>query len=976
LIPLRAAQQILNAVASMEMELRNRHLQMKIRHITKYVQLLIVVISWSLTNADLQAKADEMNHSGNPGSVANPLNIAPSATVTSSAYLDDDKEAANVTDGIIRIVNKGEWASTSGMTFWGAIDYPWIQLEWATPQHINKVILFDRADKSTHTAGGTLIFSNGDEISVTTIPNGGGPKKVSFPSKKVKWIRFEVTDGDGKHLGLSEFEVYPSPEDYTDYVSWVDPYIETTRGRYFFFVTGSRPFGMIGAAPMTRNKNQYGGGYNYNSTEVLGYPQIHGWMLSGLSMMPTTGEIDPLKGEQYWKSTFSHDDEIVQPGYHRQYLEDYNMWIEQTSTDRVSFYRLTYTVKSVSNILLNLGGYLATTTMTDAEVEKVSNTRLEGTFNTTGRLWGGPEDVKIFFVAEFSRPFKQMNAWSGDQEFKDVSQMEGKPGSTPKNEGMSYHDAPPAGVSVTYNTKTGDQVKVKFAISYTSIENARNNLAREGNHWDFDEVRKSSRADWNKWLGKIDVKGGTHNQKIKFYTDLWHVLLGRHKIDDFSGDYPDYTGGKRVGNHTKNAKLQVRTLPTDEHGKSKFHMYNSDAFWLTQWNLNILWGLGWPEVLDDFAASLVQYADNGGLLPRGPNAGGYSYIMTGCPATPLIVSAYTKGILTKVDHNHAYERMKSNHMPNGMLEATDHYINEGYFAGSAGKTLEANFQDWALAQMASGLRKKKDASYFLKRSEGWEHLYNEKEKLIFPKDKTGAWLHNDPLSGSGWVEANAWQATWSISHDIPALSKRMGGEEALSNKLNVAFEQAQSEDFVFGYGDGYVSYANQPGVSNAHVFNYAGKPWLSQFWVRKVNEQAYGATSPDKGYGGHDEDQGQMGGISALMSMGIFSLRGTASLRPVYEITSPVFDEITIKLDSEYYKGEKFVIKTYSNSAEHMYIQKARLNGNPLNQVWFSHDEFAKGGVLELWLGPEPNKKWGSKPEDAPPSMTSSNENR
>ncbi|NBC65608.1 MAG: glycoside hydrolase family 92 protein, partial [Bacteroidetes bacterium] len=150
-----------------------------------------------------------------------------------------------------------------------------------------------------------------------------------------------------------------------------------------------------------------------------------------------------------------------------------------------------------------------------------------------------------------------------------------------------------------------------------------------------------------------------------------------------------------------------------------------------------------------------------------------------------------------------------------------------------------------------------------------------------------------------------------------------------------------------------------PGLSGAHVFNHIDRPWLTQYWVRKVNEQAYGAVTPGEGYGGHDEDQGQMGGISALMSMGIFSLRGTASLNPVYEITSPVFDQITIKLDPAYYEGEEFVIKTYNNATENIYIQKAILNGNPLDKFWFSHKDFSEGGILEIWLGPEPNKNWG-----------------
>ncbi len=211
-------------------------------------------------------------------------------------------------------------------------------------------------------------------------------------------------------------------------------------------------------------------------------------------------------------------------------------------------------------------------------------------------------------------------------------------------------------------------------------------------------------------------------------------------------------------------------------------------------------------------------------------------------------------------------------------------------------------------------------------------------------------------SGRGWIEANAWQGTWQVAHGIDELAGLMGGNDTLCYKLNYAFEQAASTDFVFGYGGGYVSYANQPGCSNAHVFNHAGKPWLSQYWVRRVNEQAYGAITPDKGYGGHDEDQGQMGGVSALMSLGIFSLKGTSSSEPMYDITSPVFDKITITLDSKYYKGKEFTIITHDNSEENCYIQKMTLNGKEITSPKFSHTDFAKGGKLEIWLGNRPNK--------------------
>ena len=898
--------------------------------------------------------------------LAGPGNIAPKAKVTASSQMGEKGQASNVTDGISRIDGKGEWISKSTVTFWGQIDYPWIRLDWDQPQTINKIILYDRPTETSHNAGGVLIFSNGTRIPVFEIPNCGAPKVVSFPDQTISWVRFETTDADGPAIGLSELEVYPSPSQTTDPVSWVDPYIESARGRNFFFVTGSLPFGMISAAPLTRNKNQFGGGYNYNSTEILGFPQVHCWMLSGITLMPTTGDVDPSQGEQKWKSRFSHDGEIVQPAYHRLYLDKYNIWVEQTAGERVSFYRYTYTKDALTNILVNLGGYVSEVTMTDARVKRVSNTRLEGSVNTTGRLWGGPENVRIYFAIDFEKPFETLNGWNSSQKLHDLDSLIGTPEKTPKNGGsMSYYDAPTTGVSAQYHVKAGDTIQMKVAISYTSVDNARRNLESECRHWDFDRLRRESQQQWNEMLGRIAVKGGTADQKKKFYTDLWHVLLGRHKLDDASGDYPDNTQGERRGNFTVNLKFKIRTLPKDRNGKVRFHMYNSDAFWLTQWNLNVLWGLAWPEVLDDFAASLVQYAENGKLLPRGPCGGGYTYIMTGCPATNLITSAYQKGILTKKTAAIAYQVMKQNHAPGGMMGGKDEmefYIKNGYYPSNAGITLEIAFQDWALAQMAEKMGKKSDYRYFLQRSQGWTKLFDPRQKLIFTKTKEGAWLHKDPFDGDGWVEANAWQATWEVSHGIDQLARLMGGKDTLCKMLNYAFEQAKDQDFVFGYGSGYISYANEPACSDAHVFSYAGRPDLTQFWVRRVNEQAYGGVTPDKGYGGQDEDQGQMGGISALTSIGLFSLTGTSSIDPVYDITSPVFDEIRIRLNNDYYPGKEFVIRTYNNSRENCYIQKATLDGKEHNQFYLPHADFARGGLLELWLGPKPSPTWGKTP--------------
>jgi len=599
--------------------------------------------------------------------------------------------------------------------------------------------------------------------------------------------------------------------------------------------------------------------------------------------------------------------------------------------------------------------------MTDARVRKVSNKEIEGSFVSAGRLWGGPNKVTVFFVAKFDKPFKQLDSWNGDQRLDDISELIGTDKMTRKDSAtfdgitQSYYDAPLAGVSGKYQVEAGDLLQVKFAISYTSVENARANMNAELDHWDFDKVKDDNQSKWNDLLGKIEVSGGTEKQKIKFYTDLWHVLLGRHILNDVNGQYPDYTQGERDWKFT-DAELKVRQLPMKSDGTAKFNMYNSDALWLTQWNVNVLWGLGWPDILDDFSASMVQYADNGGLLPRGPNAGGYSYIMTGNPATNMLVSAYQKNMLTKTSPKHAFDVMKRNHLPNGMMgdspEELSFYIENGWCPDNAGKTIEWAFQDWALAQMAQKLGKKKDHLEFTRRSESWKNLFNKDLKLLFPKDSNGNWIHSDPLSGQGWVEANAWQATWSVSHGIEPLAKMIGGYDETADMVDKAFRQAEPDDFVFGYGSGYVSYANQPGCSNAHVFNYLGKPWLSQYWVRKVNEQAYGDITPDAGYGGHDEDQGQMGGVSALMSIGLFSLKGNTSIDPVYEITSPVFDRVVINLNEDYYTGKQFEIIANNNSRENMYIQSAILDGKKLKGPWFLHEQLADGGKLVLEMGP------------------------
>ena len=877
---------------------------------------------------------------------ATPRNIAPLAKATAVNCLDEAHSPSGVNDGIILRENVGEWACSGYVTSWGEIFLPWVRLDWDKDVTVDRVVIYDRATTNEHLAGGTLSFSDGSKLSVTEIPDDGSPWEIRFPAKTVRWIKFEATDGNGKNLGLSEMEVFQAPGPETTFVEWVDPYIETTRGRWFFCTPGGRPMGMVAAHAFTRNKNQGGGGYNYNFPDILGFTNINDWMIAGPNLMPVEGDLDPTLGIEGWKSHFNHGSETIRPGYHKLFLDHYKAWVEYTATDRVALYRLSYPKGSRPGLLVDAGSVLGSCSMKEAFLVKLDDTHVAGQFMTTDRFWGGPDKIGLYFVIESDTPFTRVDGWSGK-------------GLIPAADGAVGDNA---GLFLHFDAET---VNVKMAMSYTSIENARANLDAECAGKSFNDVVKETEDIWNSVLGRIKVEGGTNEQKTKFYTDLWHVLLGRHKINDINGAYPDYTYGDYRDKRTS-APMKVMQLPLDGAGRPVYNMYGFDALWLTQWNLNILWGLAWPEILDDFSACLVQYADNGGLLPRGACAGGYSFIMTGSPSSNMLTSTYLKGLMCKIDPERAYQAIRRNHLPGGMMsfesaEDLEFYIKNGWCPGNAGKTLEWAFQDWGLSLMAARLGHMDDAKEFERRSHGWTALFEPGQGLIFPKNADGTWVHTDPLNGGGWVEANAWQATWSVSHDLEKLIQLMGGKDKFCNKLGYAFEPARESDFVNAYSGGYVSYANQPGCSNAHLFSYAGKPWLTQYWVRRVNEQAYGGTAPDLGYGGHDEDQGQMGAVSALMSIGLFSATGTQTDTPCYDITSPIFDKVTISLDNPYYNGKEFIIKVNGASDSNCYIQKATFRGSPWKWFQFSHEDYIKGGTLELWLGSKPSTSWGKR---------------
>jgi len=413
--------------------------------------------------------------------------------------------------------------------------------------------------------------------------------------------------------------------------------------------------------------------------------------------------------------------------------------------------------------------------------------------------------------------------------------------------------------------------------------------------------------------------------------------------------------------------------------------HNFDALWGTHWSLNILWPMAWPEVVEAFCETMINMYHNGGLIPRGPSGGNYTYVMIGDPAAPFFAAAYAAGIRSW-DIEAAYAGLRKNAFVGGIRDhagyehntpafggGMQYYVERGYVPedipktkgghrDGAAMTLEYAYQDWCLAQLAIALGKKEDAEFFLQRSQNYRKIWNPEVGWMHPRTMDGGWIPKFTPTGSGFTgkgfcEANSAIYTFFVPHDVPGLIGLFGGPEKFNARLNKSFEKAAPQRFVVEHGkhsESWVDYDNQPGTGMAHLFNHSGAPWLSQKWVRAVQEKTYSDITPFAGYNG-DEDQGQMGAVSALMAMGLFAEDGGASVKPQYETTAPIFDKVTIHL----HNGKTFVITTTNNKPQNVYIQSAKLNGKPLTSFHFPHGIFAAGGTLELELGPAPNKAWG-----------------
>lgn len=739
-------------------------------------------------------------------------------------------------------------------------------------------------------------------------------------------------------------------------IDWVDVFVGTSNSRWMLGPYATAPFGMVQLGPDNQGQT-WMGGYDYAINSISGFSHIHAWTMAGLRMMPTTTDLvfndRPVDaaykgGGAGYHSRILKDTEKASPGYYSVHLYDHDVTAEMTVTTRCGFQKYTFPEKKESRILIDLlfpAEYKYS--VQDARINKVSDTEIEGFATCTigssdKNNWN---EYTLNFILKFDKPFETFNGWNEGKLTKDTTEIAGK------------NDI---GVYVTYQTSADEVIMVKSGISLVSIDQARLNLDTEMGdfEWDFEAVKNTVHKTWSDLLSKIEIEGGTETDKKKFYTNLYRSYAAKQTWSDVNGKYMDPCEN-------------IQQMPKGQR------MIGGDSFWNSFWNLNSLWSLVTPDIMEDYIETQLELYRKNGWTSVGPTGVEYTGIMGVSHETAMIVGAYQKGI-RNFDIEEAYEAVHHTVSEQGQKllpcsglagnEYLDVYREKGYVPfemNPASRTLDYAYDDFCVAQMAKALGKTDDYNYLIKRSENWKNHFHPELKYIVPKDSSGQWMKDyDPFSGKYFVEGNGWQYSLYVPHNIPGLID-MIGKDLFNTRLEEGFEKSVSEKFAAHALDRYqpepveyyINMGNQVNMQAPYLFNYSGKPWLTQKYSRAILDTYYGST-PYHGWEG-DEDEGQMGSWFVMTAMGLFEMEGGCEVEPMVNITSPLFNKITVNLDNKYYKGKQFTIEARNNSKENIYIQSATFNDKPLNSVRIKFKDMVEGGKLILEMGPEPNKEWG-----------------
>ena len=684
----------------------------------------------------------------------------------------------------------------------------------------------------------------------------------------------------------------------TDYVN---PVIGTG-GHGHTYPGVSVPFGMVQLSPDTRLKGWDGcSGYHASDSIIYGFSHTH---LSGTGcsdygdflFMPVTGEVGLT--DYGYKASFknSGDQEIATAGNYVVYLNN-GIKAELTCTKRVGVHRYTFPQLQNAGIVVDLKHR---DKVLDSRLKIVSNTEIEGM--RVSSSWA--EHQELYFVARFSKPFTYSRAVVDDKPVQAFTESTGK------------------SIIACFNfaTSKDEKIMLKVAISAVSCENARKNLDAEVPGWDFHSVANAAAVSWNDELGKILVEGGSKDQKITFYTALYHAFLNPNIYSDADGSF-------------RGRDMKI-------HASKGFDYYTVFSLWDTYRATHPLFTLLEQKRTNDFINTFLTQYEQGGLLPVWELSSNETDCMIGYHSVPVIVDAYMKGI-RGFDARKALEAMK--HSANQDRLGLKYFRTLGYIPAdkegeSVSKTLEYAYDDWCIAQMAKSLGNTNDYNTFIRRAQAYKNIFDPSSGFMRAK-LNGTWYSPfDPAEVNfNYTEANSWQYSFCVPQDLDGLIDLLGGKEKMAKKLDEMFaaktqttgrEQVDITGLIGQYAQG-----NEPSHHMAYLYDYAGEPWKTQALVHKICKELY-SNSRDGLCG--NEDCGQMSSWYVMSAMGMYPVTpGTTT----YAIGTPLFPEMKLKLENR----KEFTIKASNVSNENFYIQSAKLNGQPYTRCFIDHSDIMKG---------------------------------
>ena len=665
--------------------------------------------------------------------------------------------------------------------------------------------------------------------------------------------------------------------------------------------------------------NKFFTGFSHVNLSGVGCPE-----LGSLLLMPTCGELNV----DYKEYGSAYRDETASPGYYTNVLTKYNIKTEVSATPRTSIARFPFPAGK-SHILMNLGEGL--TNESGATLRRVNDREIEGS-KLLGTFCYNPQAVfPIYFVMRVNKSPIQTGYWKKQRPMTGVEAEWDKDNGKYKlytryGKEMSGDDV---GAFFTFDTQSGEQIEVQIGVSFVSIANARENLDKEQSGFNFEKVKADARKQWNEELSKIEVEGGTYDDKVVFYTALYHILIHPNILQDVNGQYP--------------------VMESDQIKTAKGDRYTVFSLWDTYRNVHQFLSLVYPEKQMAMVNTMIDMYKEHGWLPKWELYGRETLTMEGDPSIPVITDTWLRG-LRDFDIDTAYEAMiKSATTPgknNLMRPDNDDYLGKGYvplreqYDNSVSHALEYYIADFALSQLAESLGKKDDARLFYDRSLGYKNYYCKEFGTLRPILPDGSFYSPfNPRQGEnfepnpGFHEGSAWNYTFYVPHDIPGLTKLMGGKKPFIDKLQSVFDE------------GLYDPANEPDIAYPYLFSqFKGDGWRTQKEVNRLLKK-YFKNQPD-GIPGND-DTGTMSAWAVFSMMGFYP---DCPGLPRYTLTSPLFDRITIHLDPKYYKQKEIIIETERPSSDAIFIYRVDQNDKKIKGYFITHDELTQNGPIKFVL--------------------------